>query len=167
MGIMTGTQGMVQNTPPPLTRGPSLFPSQWRAAWGPVEVPTSPTQAPVIRPLTPEAASGGKMVPMNTLGTFKVGTPNVMPLAVVPNAPLLTKVQCRNRYWRPRLWASKMAPGYAQKTRRFSDHPLPVPSMQAWSSNPVAQRPARIGGRRVTNWPNPQSNWPTFGPGGT
>lgn len=164
---MTGTRGMVQTAPPPVSRGTSLFPPGWRAAWGPVGFPTPASQARYVWPKTPEAASGGNMVPVSTLGRFRVGTPDVGPRAIVPGAPRLTNIQNRNNYWRPRIFAAAIAPMFAQHTRRFSDHPLPVPSMAAWRANPVAQRPARLGGSRVTRWPNPVTAWPTFGPGGT
>lgn len=164
---MTGGPGLVQTAPPLVSRGASLFPPQWRAAWGPVQ-PLTPASAAAPTPVkTPEAASGGKMAPYSTLGRFRIGTPSSQPAPLAANAPLLTKEANNPPYWRPRIFIPRIAPLFASHTRRYSDHPLPVPAMQAYSSNLPAQRPARIGGQRVTRWPAQQVSYPTFGVGGT
>ena len=104
---------------------------------------------------------------VDSMGRIKMVTPNVGPHMLVPGAPQLTDVQNNPPWWKPRIVWWRPAPGYARKLRTFSDNPLPVPSLQAYRGTTIAQRPARIGGQRVAAWPNPQTSYPTFGPGGT
>ena len=160
--------GLVQARPPLKSRGASLFGPRYRAQWGPIGAPEPPGSAPVVPVPTPEGASGGGMGPaVSTMGRVKMVTPRVAPREIVPGAPHLTNVQSRRPWWQPTIDFWRPAPGFARKLRTFSDNPLPVQDMQAWSENRVAQRPARIGGARVTRWPAQQVSWPTFGPGGT
>lgn len=162
------TPGLRQTTQPPLSRGASLFSGAYRAQWGPIGAPEPPSSAPVVTVPTREQASGGGLGPaVASMGRVKDPTPRTSPLQIVPGAPQLTKVQARPRWWQPTLDWWKPAPGYARKLRTFSDNPVPVQDLQAWSSMPVRQRPARIGGSQVTAWPPQQISWPTFGPGGT
>ena len=162
------TPGLVQTTQPPLSRGRSLFPGQYRAQWGPIGAPEPPSSAPVVTNPTKEQASGGGLGPaVASMGRIKMPTPRTYPHEIVPGAPHLTNVQSRRPWWQPTLDWWRPAPGYGRKVRTFSDNPSPVQDMQAWSSNPVRQRPARIGGQRVAKWPPQQVTYPTFGPGGT
>lgn len=151
--------------PAPTTQNPSLFPSGWRAAWGPIQQLANPGQAKVVRPLTPTGCSGGDMAPISFFGTRRVPTASSIQ-APLPG-PRITGEQNNPPFWRPTITTNFPAPRFGQKVRRFSDHPLPVPALQANSANPVAQRPARIGGPTVTSWPAPNTKWPTFGVGGT
>ena len=160
--------GLVQTTQPPLSRGRSLFPGQYRAQWGPIGAPEPPSSAPVVTNPTKEQAAGGGLGPaVVSMGRVMVPTPRTAPRELVPGAPGLTRVQNRRPFWRPTLDWWRPAPGYARKLRTFSDNPQPVQDLQAWSSNPVRQRPARLGGTKVQSWPAQQVSWPTFGPGGT
>jgi hypothetical protein len=102
-----------------------------------------------------------------SMGETLMPTPDVGPREIVPAAPQLTNVQARPAWWQPTLDWWRPAPGYARKVATYSDNPLPAQDEQAWSSNPVRQRPARVGGQRVTAWPLQQVSYPTFGPGGT
>jgi len=151
----------------PVTQNPSLFPSGWQAAWGPIQKLTNPAQAQVVKPLTPTGCSGGKMAPISFFGTRKIPAPDPAAVFLQPNAPLWQRGTRQPSWWRPTITTNIPAPRFASKTRRFSDHPLPVPTLQANSANPVAQRPARIGGSTTTAWPAPNTTWPTFGVGGT
>jgi hypothetical protein len=160
--------GLKQVSPPLVSRGKSLFSGQYRAQWGPIGAPEPPSSAPVVTVPTKEQASGGGLGPaVASMGRIKMPTPDVLPHEIVPGAPRLTNVQNRRPWWQPTLDWWRPAPGYGRKVRTFSDNPLPVQDMQAWSSNQVLQRPARIGGQRVTRWPPQELKWPTFGPGGT
>ncbi len=161
-------EGLKQSTPPLLSRGASLFSGAYRAAWGPVQSPMPPGVAPVVPVPTREQRAGGGMGPaFDTMGQVFYRTPDVQPRQIVPGAPGLTNVQSRAPWWKPRISWWLPAPAFARKVRVFSDNPLPVPSLQAYSSNPVRQRPARIGGQRVQKWPTPNTTYPTFGAGGT
>lgn len=167
MAIQTAP-GLVQTTQPPLSRGASLFSGQYRAVWGPIGAPEPPSSAPVVPVPTKEQATGGGMGPaVASMGRIRMVTPRVSPHEIVPGAPRLTNIQSRRHWWQPTLDWWRPAPGFARRVRTFSDNPVPVQDMQAWSSNPVMQRPARIGGQQVTRWPAQQVSWPTFGPGGT
>lgn len=160
--------GLQQVAPPLLTQGPSLFSGRYRAQWGPIGAPNPPTVAPVVPVPTKEQRAGGDMGPFAaSMGRVKMVTPRVAPREQVIGAPRLTNVQNNPPWWKPTIFWWKPAPGYARHTRVFSDYPLPVPSLQAGASNPVAQKPARIGGQTVTRWPPAQTRYPTFGPGGT
>ena len=160
--------GLVQDTQPPLSRGRSLFSGAYRAQWGPIGAPEPPSSAPVVTVPTKEQATGGGFGPAGaSMGQVRHLTPRVAPREIVPGAPGLTNVQQRPPWWWPTLDWWRPAPGFARRVMTFSDNPLPVQDMQAWSSNPVRQRPARIGGQRVTKWPPQEVKYPTFGPGGT
>lgn len=158
--------GLRQVAPVPRERAGGLFPPQYRAAWGPIEAATPAQQARVTENPTVEKGAGGRLGPvLATLGAFRVASRSSVP-APLPG-PNITGEQNNPPYWRPSLFAPSIAPGFGDRVRRFSDHPLPVPALQAQASNPVAQRAARLGGRTVARWPNPQTTWPTFGPGGS
>ena len=162
------TPGLKQVGGPPLSRGVSLYSGQYRAQWGPIEAPAPLTDAPVVPVPTKERRAGGGLGPaVASMGRIRMVTPDVAPHAIVPGAPQLTNVQNNPPWWKPTLFWWRPAPAYARKLRTFSDNPLPVPSLQAWRGTTVAQRPARIGGQQVTKWPNPQTRYPTFGPGGS
>lgn len=152
----------------PLSQGPSLFPAGYQAAWGPIEKAAPPGQARIAKPLTPVGASAYGTGPA-ALFFGRISVPAPQPAGVVQpvNAPRLQQGKQNPSSWRPSFGIWKAAPRFAQKTRRFSDHPLPVPALQAYNSMQVASRPARIGGRTATRWPNPNTTWPTFGVGGT
>jgi hypothetical protein len=161
-------KGMKTNPPPLVSRGASLYPSAYRAEWGGVGAPAPPSAAPVVPVPTKEQRSGGGMGPVfASMGQTAYATPYVAPHEIVPGAPLLTNVANNPPWWKPTIAWWGPAPAFARKLRYFSDNPLPVPALQAYSSNPVRQRPARLGGQRVQRWPNPQTKYPTFGPGGT
>jgi hypothetical protein len=163
----------------PLSQAPSLFPSGWKPAWGPVERATPVVQAGPTRylpgqagrtgrPETPVAASARGTGPkFLVMGQHPVPAARTQGVVQPMNAPQLQQGRQNPPWWRPSFGVWVMAPRFAQKTRRFSDHPLPVPSLQAYNSMQVASRPARIGGRTATRWPNPNIAWPTFGVGGT
>jgi hypothetical protein len=149
----------------PLGRGASLFPGGWQASWGPIGMADNPAQARIVVPSTPQKASGGDMAPSSFWGTRKI--PSQSSIQAPLPAPHITGEQNNPPWWRPSISINYPAPLFGRHVRVFSDHPLPVPALQAWSSVPVAQRAARIGGRTATGWPNPNTAWPTFGPGGT
>jgi hypothetical protein len=149
----------------PLGRGASLFPGGWRASWGQIGMADNPAQARIVTPSNPQKASGGMMAMIGFPGNRKIPTPGSIP-APLPG-PHITGEQNSPPWWEPSQYWSVPAPLFARHTRVFSDHPLPVPALQAWSSVPVAQRASRIGGRTATGWPSPNTNWPVFGPGGT
>ncbi|MDA8393992.1 MAG: hypothetical protein M0T72_01915 [Candidatus Dormibacteraeota bacterium] len=161
-------EGLKQSTPPLLSRGASLFSGAYRAAWGPVQAALPPTAAPVVPVPTREERSGGGMGPaFSSMGQTRYATPEVQPHQIVPGAPQLTNVENNPPWWKPTIAWWRPAPAFARKVRVFSDNPLPVPALQAYSSNPVRQRPARLGGQRVERWPVADITYPTFGPGGT
>lgn len=162
----------------PLSQGPSLFPSGWRAAWGPIEHAAPviqagpsrflPGQMQVGRPLTPTGVSARGTGPKGlSLGRTLILAPQPAGVVQPANAPQLQQGKQNPSGWLPSFGLWVMAPRFAQRVRRFSDHPLPVPALQAYNSVQVASRPARIGGRTATRWPSPSTTWPTFGVGGT
>lgn len=136
------------------------------SSWGTVAVHGAPGTARIPSP-RPAALIGGEMGAHSGDMT--------RPSSWAPDAIYPSIYYVDTNTSKQAKWGGTQTRGYP-----FSNNELPVPAigtstpLAPFSTMPtispavptVAQRPARVGGRKVTAWPRVVPRWPVFGGGG-